>query len=330
MANDERAEASRASPGLAALLFIEACGFVELFETDEGRALDLLGAYRSCAEPIIAERGGELVDATGSELLAAFPSAVAATQCVMHLGLALRPELRRAPELDLRAGLQLGEIWRGDKRVYGNGVNVAARVMQAAPPGAAYLSEDIHRQIETMLDLRMRPVPPLAMKNIARSLALYELDWGAGFVEAAPAEARVAQALSKHADILAERGRAEPCEPQRPRGGPGDGAALAAAPRPPLSLETRRERASAQLSGAIRGLIMNAGLGAVFGYAFYTSDKPIYLVGLTILGLFPALSALRKAMRVGDELRAIAREERSSDRAKDPSTRPTRRRSPPR
>lgn len=408
MANDEKAEGTRASPGLAALLFTEACGFVELFDADERRALDLLGAYRSCAEPIIAEHGGELVDATGSELLAAFSSAVAAAQCAMHLGLALRLELRRAPELGIRAGLHVGEIWRDEKRAYGNGVNVAARVMQAAPPGAAYLSEDIFRQIETKLDLRIRPVPPLPMKNIARSLLLYEVDWGAGFVEAAPpsardrvagdesdaadaldasdgldapvaayasggdgsaeagpaarrdassseerirraserlsraVEARVAQALARHADIVVERGRrglkarltidtdrpselsigggdapppAEaPPAPRAPSRGAetGDGAdegTGAPSRRPASSLEARRERASAQLSGAVKSLVLHAGLGAAFGYGFYLNDKPLYLAGAALLGLLPFLSALRKALRVGSEIKAIEREE---------------------
>ncbi len=363
MANDEKAEASRASPALAALLFTEACGFVELFDADERRALDLLAGYRSSAEPIIAEHGGELVDATGSELLAAFPSAVAATQCAMHLGLALRLELRRAPELGIRAGLHLGEIWRDETRVYGNGVNVAARVMQAAPPGAAYLSEDIFRQIETKLDLRTRPVPPLAMKNIARSLPLYEVDWGAGFVEAAapsPAEAgseagpeadgdgrsagsvaggdsgrdadygsgrdddpterirraserlsraveaRVAQALARHADIVVEA----PSAPRAPALGDGaDEGAGAPSRRPVTSLEARRERASAQLSGAVKSLVLHAGLGAAFGYGFYLNDRPIFLAGAALLGLLPFLSALRKALRVGSEIKAIEREE---------------------
>lgn len=396
MADDEKAEARRASPGLAALLFTEACGFVELFDHDERRALDLLGAYRSSAEPIIAEHGGELVDATGSELLAAFSSAVAATQCAMHLGLALRLELRSAPELGIRAGLHIGEIWRDERRVYGNGVNVAARVMQAAPPGAAYLSEDIFRQIETKLDLRIRPVPPLAMKNIARSLSLYEVDWGAGFVEASPAEsrkpdaggerdvadaseasgrdasaeaddeprreassseerirraserlsraveARVAQALSRHADIVVERGRrglkarltidtdrpaelsigggnapppAEaPSSPRAPSRGveTGDGAdegTGAPSRRPVTGLEARRERASAQLSGAVKSLVLHAGLGAAFGYGFYLNDRPIFLAGAALLGLLPFFSALRKALRVGSEIKAIEREE---------------------
>lgn len=399
MANDEKAEASRASPALAALLFTEACGFVELFDRDERRALGLLAGYRSSAEPIIAEHGGELVDATGSELLAAFPSAVAATQCAMHLGLALRLELRRAPELGIRAGLHLGEIWRDETRVYGNGVNVAARVMQAAPPGAAYLSEDIFRQIETKLDLRARPVPPLAMKNIARSLPLYEVDWGAGFVEAAApsqeearaeadgggravgsvevgrsgryadhgsgrdddpserirraserlsraVEARVSQALARHADIVVERGRTEPGESARRRRlrarltidadrpfelaiGGGDPASPAEAPstprapalgdgagapsrRPVTSLEARRERTSAQLSGAVKSLVLHAGLGAALGYGFYLNDRPIFLAGAALLGLLPFLSALRKALRVGSEIKAIEREEGGS------------------
>ena len=135
--------------------------------------------------PIIAEHHGDIVGSTGSELLVVFTSAVAAVQCALHLSLMLLPfgaALGYPGKAEARIGVHLGEIWRDEGRVYGNGVNVAARVMQAAPAGALYLSEDVYRQVSGKLDLSVREVSGVELKNIERPLALYEIDAGRGFV----------------------------------------------------------------------------------------------------------------------------------------------------
>jgi class 3 adenylate cyclase len=157
---------------LAAILFVELAGFGELLARDEPRAIDLLTKFRDGARPLIAEHGGELVDATGDELLVVFGSAVAAVQCALHLRLAGRLLLEG---IQPRAGIHLGEIWRDETRVYGNGVNVAARVKAEAGPGRIVISEDVYRQISNKLDLPLRPLPERPLKNIERSLTLYEI-----------------------------------------------------------------------------------------------------------------------------------------------------------
>lgn len=198
---------------LAAVLFVELADFNDLVSADERAAVEALAGYRRAADPVILSHSGDIVDATGSELLVVFTSAVAAVQCAMHLGLELGslrvagPEPRAAAEAEpgsrrgtelrsrvrARAGLHLGEIWRESGRVYGNGVNVAARVMQAAPAGALYLSEDVYRQVEAKLDLVAREVGGVELKNIARPLALYEIDYGRGFASADDSTAAAAR-----------------------------------------------------------------------------------------------------------------------------------------
>ncbi|TFG82392.1 MAG: adenylate/guanylate cyclase domain-containing protein [Spirochaetales bacterium] len=169
-----------ATTSLAALLFVELVGFNDLLETDEKGALGILGRYRELVEPIIGEHDGEIIDITGSEMLAVFGSAVASVQCSLHLALGVRGAL--AGELTPRLGLHLGEVWREGGKLYGNGVNVAARVMQAAVPGALLVSEDIHAQVATKLDLCIQEVPSLPLRNIDRLMALYEIDTGRGFL----------------------------------------------------------------------------------------------------------------------------------------------------
>ncbi|MCP5454121.1 MAG: adenylate/guanylate cyclase domain-containing protein [Spirochaetaceae bacterium] len=177
---------------LAAVMFVELADFPDILASSERDALSLLGDYRGLADPIVADHSGEIVDATNSELLVVFSSAVAAVQCALLLSLSLAPlsaEARAGAKAKARVGLHLGEIWRDSGRVYGNGVNVAARVMQAAPAGAVYLSEDVFRQVSGKLDLSSRPVGAVSMKNIDRPIALYELEAGRGFVDGAPGAA---------------------------------------------------------------------------------------------------------------------------------------------
>ncbi len=163
---------------LAAILFVELDGFGELLGRDEAGALKILGAWRDLAEPLILEHGGELVDATGDELLLVFSSAVGAVQCALHLRLAAASPALVHPQAGAyrpRTGIHIGEIWRDEARVYGNGVNVAARIKAEAGPGQILVSEDIFRQVSSKLDLASRALPERRLKNIERSLTIYEL-----------------------------------------------------------------------------------------------------------------------------------------------------------
>lgn len=178
---------------LAAVLFVELADFADILSDDEQAALELLASYRKVVAPIVDEHGGETVDVTGTELLVVFSSAVAAVQCGLHLCKALLPFSASAGAVGhagvagragARVGVHLGEIWRDSGKVYGNGVNVAARVMQAAPPGAFFVSEDVYRQVSGKLDLVVREVGDAVLKNIDRPLVLYEVDAGRGFLGA--------------------------------------------------------------------------------------------------------------------------------------------------
>lgn len=163
---------------LAAILFVELDGFGELLGRDEVGALKILGAWRDLADPLIHEHGGELVDATGDELLLVFSSAVGAVQCALHMRLAAASPALVYPGTGAyrpRTGIHLGEIWRDEARVYGNGVNVAARIKAEAGPGQILVSEDIFRQVSNKLDLASRPLPERRLKNIERNLSIYEL-----------------------------------------------------------------------------------------------------------------------------------------------------------
>ena len=231
---------------LAAILFVELSGFHDLLERNESAAIKLLGPWRSAADPVIAGHGGELVDATGDELLVIFPSAVAALKCAIDLreaarGLPAGPEGRLEP----RAGIHLGEIWRDESRVYGNGINVAARVKAEAGPGQILVSEDIWRQVSNKLDLPIRAIPDRHLKNIERNLAIYEAAYeeaGAGPAGTPPEPvANEAPAAPREAGI-APREPARDMRNQKVAAEPAPAAAPASGGEPTMDEQTLSER----------------------------------------------------------------------------------------
>ena len=121
------------STKLAAVLFVEIAEFPVMLSKGEEEALAELLAWRDIARAELPEHGGELMDATGAELLLLFGSAVSAVQYALTLAIAVRSRvatLAPSRRYDIRSGIHLGEIWSEDGHVFGNGVNVAARVMQ--------------------------------------------------------------------------------------------------------------------------------------------------------------------------------------------------------
>ncbi len=238
---------------LAAVLFVELADFSDLLFTDERAALELLMAYRRAVDSIVAEHSGETVDATGSELLVVFSSAVAAVQCALHLNLALLP-FAAAPGLERRAGarigVHLGEIWRDSGKVYGNGVNVAARVMQAAPPGALFVSEDVYRQVSGKLDLSVHEVGNAVLKNIDRPLVLYEIDAGRGFFggEASRTERRSSAPGARSSENTGDSAR-DPLH-EEPHGSP-----QGAHPHTPSHLSHGTARPTSRLATELRDSI---------------------------------------------------------------------------
>ncbi len=240
MSDNDAKGGARPATGLAAVLFMDLPDFDRLLASSEKDALAVLSRYRGAVDPVVLEHGGEPVDVTGSELLIVFGSAVTAVQCALHLALSARGALAGNPggALAPRMGLHLGEIWRDERRVYGNGVNVAARVMQAAGPGVLLLSEDVYRQVATKLDLAARETGDLPLKNIERALVLWELDTGLGFLSAPSITASLATASPPAA------GDAAGIASMPAGSGASPGVPLPpGAPEPPLP-ETLAERAS--------------------------------------------------------------------------------------
>src|SRR5579859_526621 len=155
---------------LAAIMAADIAGFSAAMERDEeGTFAQVQELRRKIIEPKIEEHAGRLVKTTGDGFLAEFASPIAAMRCA----LAIQAELSNNP-LKLRIGLNLGDVIieeTGD--VYGDGVNVAARLEGLAEPGGILISDKILREVEGKIEAAFEDRGEQQVKNLARPVRAY-------------------------------------------------------------------------------------------------------------------------------------------------------------
>ena len=157
---------------LAAILAADVAGFSALMERDEEATFARIGTLRrEVIEPRLSEHQGRLIKTTGDGFLIEFASPIAALRCA----LAIQADLTNNPDaLRLRIGLNLGDVIieeGGD--VYGEGVNVAARLEGLAEPGGILISDKIHREVEGKVEAVFENRGEQQVKNISRPIHIY-------------------------------------------------------------------------------------------------------------------------------------------------------------
>lgn len=164
---------------LAAILAADVVGYSRLMERDERQTLERLKACRKdLVEPILAEHRGRLVKLMGDGLLCEFASVVDAVECAAAIqkGMAEREvELPEDERLRLRIGINLGDVIIDNEDIYGDGVNIAARMEQLAEPGGICISRSVHTQIRGKLNLKFEDQGDKQVKNIAEPVRVYRL-----------------------------------------------------------------------------------------------------------------------------------------------------------
>jgi len=173
----------RAQRHLAAILAADVVGYSRLMERDEADTFQRLRAHRKeLFEPEIAKHGGRIFKLMGDGLLAEFASVVDAVECAVTLqrGMAERnaseAEDRR---IDVRIGINLGDVILEGGDCHGDGVNVAARLQTEAPPGGICISATVHQHIAGKLPFAFRDLGEQSLKNIAAPVRTYEVEFGA-------------------------------------------------------------------------------------------------------------------------------------------------------
>jgi TolB-like protein/class 3 adenylate cyclase len=161
---------------LAAILHADVVGFSRLMGEDEAGTHQALGKLRRAVDPLIAAHDGRIVGTAGDSLLADFSSVVDALSCAIEMQRAARtindpiPHERR---LELRIGVNLGDVIVDGDDIFGDGVNIAARLEALAQPGTVCISQTVYDQVRNKLDLAYRPLGSHRVKNIAEPVRAY-------------------------------------------------------------------------------------------------------------------------------------------------------------
>src|SRR5262244_3690375 len=167
----------RAKRRLAAILAADVVGYSRLVEQDEAGTLAALAdRRRSTIEPLLRRYRGRVVRLIGDGILVEFASAVDAVQCAVDIQKAMKKENAKLSDdrvIVLRIGMNLGDVVVEDGDLYGDGVNIAARLEAMADPGGLCLSAAIHQQVERLLPFAFRDLGDQALKNIARPVRVY-------------------------------------------------------------------------------------------------------------------------------------------------------------
>src|SRR5438552_6011808 len=162
---------------LAAILCADVVGYSRMMGEDETATYDALKQLRRAIDPLIAGHAGRIVSTAGDGLLADFVSVVDALSCAVEMQQAARDlNAGAAPErhLQLRIGVNLGDvIVADDNELYGDGINIAARLQTLAAPGGICLSHTAHEQVKNKLALDYRPLGRHRVKNIVEPVRVY-------------------------------------------------------------------------------------------------------------------------------------------------------------
>jgi adenylate cyclase len=177
---------------LAAVLAADVVGYSRLMGRDEAGTLARLKEHRAQRlEPALASNGGRLVKLTGDGVLAEFGSAVDALRAAIEFQQAIYEANASLPEdqrIVFRIGLHVGDLIVDGDDLYGDGVNIAARLEGEAPPGGIIVSGALHEAAAGKLQAQFVDLGRLSLKNIDRQVQAYRIEWKEG-VEKAPAPA---------------------------------------------------------------------------------------------------------------------------------------------
>jgi adenylate cyclase len=165
---------------LAAILSADVVGYSRLMGIDEATTLSRLNALRrELIDPTIARHSGRIVKLMGDGALVEFASAVNAVDCAVEIQRRLRERQRQSAEaapIQLRIGVHIGDIIIEGDDIFGDGVNIAARLEGIAEPGGIAISDDAWRQVQGKVAANFVDDGEHSLKNIARPVRVYRLD----------------------------------------------------------------------------------------------------------------------------------------------------------
>jgi TolB-like protein/class 3 adenylate cyclase len=163
---------------LAAILSADVKGYSRMMRDDEDSTIRTLTNYRSAISNLIQKFRGHVVDATGDNLLAQFTSVVDAVNCAVEIQRELAERNAELPEerkMDFRIGVNLGDVVEEEGRIYGDGVNIAARMESLAEAGGVCISGSVYDSVESTLGLEYEFLGEKEVKNIDKPVRAYRV-----------------------------------------------------------------------------------------------------------------------------------------------------------
>ena len=168
---------------LAAILSADVKGYSRLMGEDEVATIRTLTAYQEAMTTFIQQHRGRVVDASGDNLLAEFASVVDAVQCAVEIQRELKTKNADLPapqRMEFRIGINVGDVIVEGERIYGDGVNIAARLEGLAEAGGICISGIVYDQVETKLALGYEYLGEQTVKNIAKPVQVYRVQMEVG------------------------------------------------------------------------------------------------------------------------------------------------------
>jgi adenylate cyclase len=163
---------------LVAILSADVKGYSRLMGDDDEATVRSIIACRGVVTSLVEGHRGRVVDSPGDNILAEFPSAVWAVECAVEIQCELESRNERLPQdrrMELRIGINLGDVIEQEGRLYGDGVNIAARLEALADPGGICISGVVHEQVKTKVDLLAEPLGEHSVKNIEEPIEVYRV-----------------------------------------------------------------------------------------------------------------------------------------------------------
>ena len=164
---------------LAAVLAADVAGYSRLMGADEEGTLARLKAIRKAiVDPAIASHRGRIVKTTGDGMLVEFASAVDAARCAVEVQRAMAEQNSDVPQdqrIEFRIGIHVGDIIIDDNDIFGDGVNIAARLEGIAEAGGVCISDDAYRQVRGKVEIVCDDIGPQTLKNIAEPMQVWRV-----------------------------------------------------------------------------------------------------------------------------------------------------------
>ena len=191
---------------LSAILSADVAGYSRLMGQDEAATVEAITTYREIMGGLIRQHRGRVVDSPGDNILAEFASVVDAVQCAVAVQKEFQARNAELPEnrrMDFRIGINLGDVIEEEDRIYGDGVNIAARLEALADQGGICVSKTAFDQIETKLPLGYEYLGDQTVKNITRPVGAYRVLMDPRVTVAGEVEKKKAVPGAKRKAILA-------------------------------------------------------------------------------------------------------------------------------